>query len=112
MLPPKNLYHPVLPFRSKGKLTFSLCAACTDARQISPCRHSDQDRALTGAWVSLELKKALENGYKIVEVYEVWHYPYTVQYDPETKTGGLFAGYINDFLRLKQEVKLTMTVSK
>lgn len=25
------------------------------------------------------------------------------QYDPETKTGGLFAEYINTFLRLKQQ---------
>lgn len=38
-----------------------------------------------------------------MEIDEVWHYPEMVQYDPSTKTGGLFADYINTFLRLKQQ---------
>lgn len=34
---------------------------------------------------------------------EVWHFEDSTQYDPETKKGGLFASYINTFLKVKQE---------
>ncbi|GBN24862.1 hypothetical protein AVEN_161207-1 [Araneus ventricosus] len=32
ILPPSGLYHPVLPFRSHGKLTFPLCSTCVETR--------------------------------------------------------------------------------
>jgi len=65
------LLHPVLPYRANKKLLFPLCATCALNRQQDPCQHSAEDRALTGAWVTLELKKALELGYRILDVYEV-----------------------------------------
>ena len=36
-----------------------------------------------------------------MEVYEV--YEYVTRYDPETREGGLFAGYIDTFLKMKAE---------
>jgi len=36
-------------------------------------------------------------------VHEVWHFEKIEKYDLETKSGGLFTGYINTFLRLKQQ---------
>ncbi|CAB3979898.1 Hypothetical predicted protein [Paramuricea clavata] len=39
-----------------------------------PCRHSDAERTLHGTWVTLELEKALEKGYKLVRIDEVWHW--------------------------------------
>src|SRR3569832_830855 len=36
-------------------------------------------------------------------MYEVWHYDDTSQYNPQTKSGGLFSEYIDLFLRLKQQ---------
>jgi hypothetical protein len=33
----------------------------------------------------------------------VWHFDETEQYDPKTKTGGLFTDYVNTFLKMKQE---------
>jgi hypothetical protein len=42
--------------------------------------------------------KALEMGYEINQIYEVWHYP-------ETETG-LLAGYINTWLKIKTEASL------
>jgi hypothetical protein len=36
------------------------------------------------------------------KIIEVWEYD-VVQYDPTTKTGGLFSGYINNFLKIKQD---------
>jgi hypothetical protein len=58
---------------------------------------------LTGTWVTDELKKALEKGYVVQRIYEVWHFDETEQYDPKTKTGGLFTDYVNTFLKMKQE---------
>jgi hypothetical protein len=40
------------------------------------------------------LKKALEKGYVVQRIYEVWHFEETEQYDPKTKTGGLFTDYV------------------
>jgi hypothetical protein len=49
-----------------------------------------------------EVRLAVEKGYKVIEIYEVYEYNVT-QYDPESKQGGLFAEYIDTFLKLKAE---------
>ena len=38
-----------------------------------------------------------------MEKYWAWHFPHTTQYDPVTKTGGLWAECINLWLTGKQE---------
>jgi hypothetical protein len=58
---------------------------------------------LTGTWVTDELKKALEKGYVVQRIYEVWHFDETEQYDPKTKTGGLFTDYVNTFLKMTRK---------
>lgn len=103
VLPPRKLYLPVLPARIDKKLKFVLCKKCSETRSALPCSHSDAERLLTGTWVIFELKKAVELGYKIIEVAEIWHFPETCIYDKDTKTGGLFSGYIDEFLKIKQE---------
>jgi len=45
---------------------------------------------------------AVEKGYRILAIYEVYEYQFT-QYNPETGEGGPFVGYINTFLKLKAE---------
>ena len=52
-------------------------------------------------WVIDEVRLAVRKGYRILEVYEV--YENVTRYDPETREGGLFAGNINTFLKLKEE---------
>jgi len=95
ILPPRQLYLPVLPARIREKLIFTLCAKCAKNGAEPPCEHSDDERALDGTWWSMEIYKALELGYEIVEVYEVYHY--------ENKSSDLFKGYINKFLKLKTQ---------
>lgn len=95
VLPPRHLYHPVLPYRCNGKLLFPLCRTCAETKQQTPCEHSDNERALNGTYVSVELEKARELGYRVMEIDEVWHFP--------KKTDQLFREYINTFLKLKQE---------
>ena len=73
ILPPPDLFHPVLPFRCGGKLTFPLCAACVREQQQVPMsrqvktsiveiRNSDElccARAIVTlkAWAELEIVK-------------------------------------------------------
>lgn len=103
ILPPRGLYHPVLPYRCNGKLTFPLCRTCVEMENQNPCTCSDQQRAITGTFATPEVLQAIDKGYKILKIYEVWHFPETTQYDKETNTGGLFTEYVQMFLKLKQE---------
>ncbi|XP_032688843.1 uncharacterized protein LOC116852503 [Odontomachus brunneus] len=103
VLVPHDLFHPVLPYRVNGKLLFALCRSCCETFSQTACTHDDSaDREFEGAWVSCELRKAIEKGYRVTSVSEIWNYEIT-QYDPVTWRGGLFAKYINCFLQLKQE---------
>lgn len=104
ILPPERLFHPVLPARAGGKLTFPLCAACGEAELAKPwlersnlCSHTDLERMLRGTWATIELQKAVELGYKIVKLHEVWHFR------EEDRRVGLFADYVNTWLKIKQE---------
>ena len=102
VLPPRQLYHPVLPYREHGKLTFPLCGLCPEREMRKPmlnrtcvCPHTDDARALVGTWCTPEVEKAVELGYKIMHIYEVWHFP--------EKQEGLFKDYVNQWLKIKQE---------
>ena len=100
--PPRGLYHPVLPVRHGGKLTFPLCLACVQKEQPKPlhersaeCSHSDQERQLQGTWCTPEIQEARATGYILVRIHEVWHFK-------KSKTG-LFKDYVNTWLKIKQE---------
>jgi G:T-mismatch repair DNA endonuclease (very short patch repair protein) len=73
VLPPRGLYHPVLPMRSNGKLKFPLCRTCAEAESKLPCRCTEDQRAIIGTWCTPELEEALARGYKILSIYEVWN---------------------------------------
>ena len=102
VVPPHTLFHPILPYRCRGKLLFPLCRTCAETSHQGPCPHSDEERALVGTWVTLELHKAVEMGYKIVDRYAVLHFDEMTQYNPHTQEGGIWANYINLWLREKQ----------
>jgi len=52
-----------------------------------------------------EVRLAVEKGYRILEIHEVYEYHVT-QYNPESGEGGLFVDYINTFLKLKAEASV------
>ena len=103
VLPPRHMLIPVLPVKLNNKLMFPLCYTCAETKQQSTCTHADNKRAFVGTWVSDELKKAVDLGYEVQTIYEVWHFNEVNQYDPQTKTGGLFTSYIDTFAKLKQQ---------
>lgn len=103
VLPPRKLYHPVLPYRSKGKLKFPLCRTCADAENQHACTCSVEERVITRTWCTPEIQMAVKKGY-ILKIYEVYHFEQSSQYDPLTGAGGLnsFWGKFGQRLSMKQ----------
>lgn len=101
MLPPRNLYFPVLPPKINGKLVFSLCRNCAkEGRQLRfTC--SNEDRCITGTWCTPEIVRSVQVGYEIVKMYEVYHFDSVSS--PGDPDNDLFGGYIDLFLKIKQE---------
>ena len=50
---------------------------------------------MSGCWVSIELLKAVEKGYVVATIDEIWHFPETSE--------DLFSNYVKTFLQFKQE---------
>ena len=102
--PPRQLYHPVLPVRIQGKLLFPLCAACAKDQLERPllerspaCPHTDLEREMMGTWCTPEIEEAVSQGYEVVRIIEVYHFP------EEQRKEGLFANYIDKWYRIKTE---------
>ena len=99
VIPPKGLYHPVLPQRIKvdsyKKQIFTLCKACTETRNQNECKHTDNERSFIGTWTTDEVNTAIKEGYKVLKTYEVWIF--------DKSTDDLFKGYISRFMKIKLE---------
>ena len=99
VVPPRKLYHPVLPQRIKvnsyEKLVFTLCKTCAETRSQSKCNHTDAKRSFIGTWTTDEVNKPIEKGYRVLRTYEVWHF--------DKSTDALFKGYIRRFMKIKLE---------
>ena len=95
VLAPRGLYHPVLPFKCQqiNVCTVShLCPSVSADIHVSPHgreTHLHRDVGESG------IEPGLGDGYKVVKIHEVWHFP--------DKTERLFRGYIDMFLKKKQE---------
>ena len=78
---------------------FSLCRTCCESEssawQREECKHADSERAFTSVFVTAELDEALRYGYQVLDCTSVLHY--------STQETGLFASYINSWLKIKQE---------
>ena len=95
VLPPSRLLHPLLPSRQNGMLMFALCAACCLNKLKKLCKHTDQERAIEGTWPTIEIDKALDLGYKLLRVKEVWNF--------EKRSSNLFTNFINALYKGKIE---------
>jgi hypothetical protein len=83
--------------------SFPLCKACASTYNNEKCDHDETERSLEGTWVTLEINEAVKQGYKVLTIYEVFHYPESTQFDSKTNQGGLFSSYVNLFLKFKEE---------
>ncbi|GBM42294.1 hypothetical protein AVEN_235007-1 [Araneus ventricosus] len=75
---------------------FPLCPFCAETLSQSPCEHSDEERSMVGTWVTEEVKVAIQKGYRITKIFEVYHFR-------EKSSNRLFKSYIDLFLKMKQE---------
>jgi len=66
------------------------------------CTYSDEEQCIRGTWVVDEVRKAVEIDYSVMDVFEFWEYEATC-IDRDINTGGLYAEYVNMFIKLKQE---------
>ena len=60
------------------------------------CVHTEEERCLTSTWPTPELQEAINRGYVIRHVYEVWHFP--------SNSNTMFSSYVNTFLKMKLEL--------
>ena len=75
---------------------FVLCRVCAESGNQTVCPHNAEQRCLMGVWYTSELHLALDHGYQVVRIYEVWHW--------REKSRGLFEEYVKRFMKLKQEM--------
>ena len=69
------------------------CQKISSPRAVSVL--SDEERMLHGTWCTPELAKAVELGYIIVTIHEVWHF--------NERRKSLFSDYVKQWLKIKQE---------
>ena len=90
VIPPRDLLHPVLGQSINDKLLFHLCSTCAQESREGYCPHSDEERALEGTFFTAELNLAVQKGYRVVEMTELWNWR------PERRTKDLFKDMIRD----------------
>ncbi|KAL3107364.1 hypothetical protein niasHT_014728 [Heterodera trifolii] len=103
VIPPKNLLYPLLPMHIDDMLLFPNCWACAKraknefvmAKDVKKCNHRPAQRAFLGTFTSIELRKTLELGYRVIGFYRAYHFE---QFDSQ-----LFKGYVRMFLKIKVE---------
>jgi hypothetical protein len=100
VLPPRGEFIGVLPYHADGRLVFPLCATCAEqCWQEAKCPHSDQERQFQGTFTSFELEAALQAGYRITHLCQIWHWP------EEKRSNQIFAPYLKKMLGEKMRSK-------
>ncbi|KAL3076484.1 hypothetical protein niasHS_011806 [Heterodera schachtii] len=64
-------------------------------KDVKKCNHRPAQRAFLGTFTSIDLRKALELGYRVIGFYRAYHFE---QFDSQ-----LFKGYVRMFLKIKVE---------
>uniref|UniRef100_A0A7E4ZXQ3 DNA-directed DNA polymerase n=1 Tax=Panagrellus redivivus TaxID=6233 RepID=A0A7E4ZXQ3_PANRE len=96
--PPSNLSPVFLHLRTKDKrLVFPLCGACAESQQ-KVCDHDDDEKCWTAGYTTVEIRKAVSLGYKVLKTFEVWHYS---KWSNTPGEEGLFNTFVDTFVREK-----------
>lgn len=102
VLPPWDLFLPVLPMKFDERLLFPLCRSCAieykDKSTLVAgysCTHSAEQRAFVTTTTHNELNAALDRGYIVTYVDRVWTW--------KTWSANLFKSYVAQFMKIKAE---------
>ena len=103
MLANPYLQFAVLPMKKHGRLMFYLCEKCSsNLDPTKECNCTEQERMITGTFTTIELAEAVnKHGYKIVKVYEIYHYKEKTIYNPPY-TESLFSEYMQMMFKVKE----------
>jgi len=71
-LPPRKLYHTVFLYKNGSKLILPLFSTCADTMNQGNYAHSHVERCIVGTWVLDLVRKAIDVGYGLVDVFEFW----------------------------------------
>lgn len=85
ILPPQHLVFPVLGVKHQNKRIPVLCRTCmeessassvpiTPRNEFEDCKHTNEQRQISGFWGTVEVNLAIEAGYTLVKVFEVHHF--------------------------------------
>ncbi|XP_071118411.1 uncharacterized protein [Haliotis cracherodii] len=81
-----------------------MCRTCADTRSDSPCKHTDEERSWVVTYATVELHEAVKKYcYKVLQIFDVWHFNTFAQHDPNTQQEGLFDTYIDRHFKEKLE---------
>ena len=53
---------------------FPLYRTCAENLQQTPCERSEEEWMLSGTWCSIEIHKAFQLGYRMIQMVEVWNF--------------------------------------
>ena len=93
---PNLTVSPSLTYQSQEEISLPLCTRCTEEMINENCTHTDDERCLIGTYTHVELRKAVELGYKLKKVYTIWHW--------SEWTNSIFKPYVQKFFKVKEEV--------
>jgi hypothetical protein len=108
LVPPDQLFLPVIAEKIRGKLFFHCCHNCamkseSRARRLRSaytqrigeklCPHDDEQRGFVSTVDSLELEMALSKGYRVTFFYSVYHW--------DQWSDQLFRPYVQQMMQLK-----------
>lgn len=109
ILSPRNLLIPLLALcvgdtSDTERLFFCVCRTCgqeslnvsDSGGRVPHCNHNEKQRAMQGVYTSPEVLKAVQLGYRVLQIYE--------EYVFEKSSADIFKSYISTIFRLKAEV--------
>lgn len=95
--------HPTASNRYFGFVKVFVIPKRSDCIGLLPLRDSKSGRLcfpvypMRGVWGTQELYLAMQNGYEVTEIYELYHW------EPEQRSTCYLRGYLNTYMRMKQE---------
>ncbi len=110
LLPPRNLYAPVIAGLWNDKRYYTLCAACS-ADESEQCTHTDFERTWWATLTTIDIVHAVSKGYRILDVSEGWHSPLSCvnwgkgDYRLKPECFSVFSKYVSELYAIKNHAK-------
>jgi hypothetical protein len=101
----KSRFHPTATDRYYGFAKISVIPRKSDLIGLLPKRDEKSGRLffpvlpMTGCWFTSEIYLAMQNGYEVTEIYEIYHW------DERNRSDRHLGAYVNYFFQMKQEAE-------